>query len=114
MHNQRKATTAENVDQAIKRLIRAGESINFNSVSKESGVSKASLYNHEDIRQRIDSLRQQQSKAPTPKQVKREMNESSKDVIIETLKRKIKTIENENKELREQMKKAYAQVYNKF
>lgn len=114
IHTQRKATTAENVAQAIKRLIRAGESINFNSVSKESGVSKASLYNHEDIRQRIDSLRQQQSKAPTPKQVKREMNESSKDVIIETLKRKIKTLENENKELREQMKKAYAQVYNKF
>lgn len=114
IHTQRKANTAEKVDQAIKRLIRAGESINFNSVSKESGVSKASLYNHEDIRQRIDSLRQQQSKAHTPKQLKREMSDGNKDAIIETLKRKIKTLESENKELREQMKKAYAQVYNKF
>jgi len=114
IHAQRKANTAEKVDQAIRRLIRANEDINFNSVSKESGVSKASLYNHADIRQRIDSLRRQQSEAPTQKQVKREINDASKDAIIETLKRKIKALESENKELREQMKKAYAQVYSKF
>lgn len=102
----RKASTLEKVDQAIKRLLRANESINFNSVSEESGVSKASLYNHSDIRERIES--------PTPKQVKREMNDANKDVIIETLKRKIKALENENKELREEMKKAYAQIYEKF
>lgn len=114
IHAQRKANTAKKVDQAIKGLIRVGEDINFNSVSKESGVSKASLYNHADIRQRIDSLRRQQSEAPTQKQVKREINDSNKDAIIETLKRKIKTLESENKELREQMKKAYAQVYTKF
>jgi hypothetical protein len=42
----------EKVDQAIKRLLRANKSINFNSVSEESGVSKASLYNHSDIRER--------------------------------------------------------------
>jgi hypothetical protein len=59
-------------------------------------------------------LRRQQSEAPTQKQVKREMNEASKDAIIETLKRKIKALESENKELREQMKKVYAQVYSKF
>ncbi|WP_373425827.1 hypothetical protein [Paenibacillus endoradicis] len=54
------------------------------------------------------------SKAPTPKQIKREMNDANKDVLIEALKRKIKELEKENKELREQMKKAYAQVYTKF
>lgn len=114
IHAKRKANTLEKVDTAIKRLIRAQKSINFNSVSEESGVSKASLYNHSDIRERIETLRSQQSQAPTPKQVKREMNDANMDVIIETLKRKIKTLENENKVLREQMKKAYAQVYDKF
>jgi hypothetical protein len=113
-HAQRKASTLEKVDQAIKRLLRVNNSINFNSVSEESGVSKASLYNHSDIRERIESLRCQQSQAPTPKQVKREMTDANKDVIIETLKRKIKALENENKVPREQMKKAYAQVYDKF
>jgi chaperonin cofactor prefoldin len=42
------------------------------------------------------------------------MNDANKDVLIETLKRKIKALENENKELREKMKKAYAQIYEKF
>lgn len=114
IHAQRKANTFEKVEQAIKRLIRANEDINFNSVSEESGVSKASLYNHVDIRKRIETLRHQQSQAPTPKQVKREMNDVNKDALIDTLKRKIKALENENKELREQMKKAYAQVYQNF
>lgn len=67
IHAQRKANTLEKVDQAIKRLLRANKSINFNSVSEESGVSKASLYNHSDIRERIESFRRQQSQAPTPK-----------------------------------------------
>lgn len=35
-----------------------------------------------------------------PKQIKREMN-NAKDILIETLKRKIKALENKNKELRE-------------
>lgn len=114
IHEKRKANTLEKVDQAIKRLIRANKGINFNSVSEESGVSKASLYNHIDIRERIESLRHQQSNAPTPKQIKREMNDANKDVLIEALKRKIKELEKENKEIREHMKKAYAQVYAKF
>lgn len=114
IHEKRKTNTLEKVDQAIKRLIKANKGINFNSVSEESGVSKASLYNHIDIRERIESLRHQQSKALTPKQIKREMNDANKDVLIEALKRKIKELEKENKELREQMKKAYAQVYTKF
>jgi AcrR family transcriptional regulator len=114
IHEKRKANTLEKVDQAIKILIRANKGINFNSVSEESGVSKASLYNHIDIRERIESLRDQQSKAPSQKQIKRQMNDANKDVLIEALKRKIKELEKENKELREQMKKVYAQVYTKY
>ena len=114
IHAQRKATTYQKVDEAIKRLIRANESINFNSISNESGVSKATLYNNVDIRERIETLRQQQSQAPTPKQVKREMNERNKDALIESLKRKIKKLEDDKKQLRDQLKVAYAEVYKKF
>jgi len=42
------------------------------------------------------------------------MNESNKDALIESLKRKIKKLEDENKQLREQLKVAYAEVYKKF
>lgn len=94
--------------------MRANKYINFNSVANESGVSKATLYNNVAIRERIESLRQQQSLAPTPKQVKREMNENNKDALFESLRRKIKKLEDENKQLRDQLKVAYAEVYKKF
>jgi predicted nuclease with TOPRIM domain len=49
--------------------------------------------------------------AITAKQIKREMNENNKDALIESLKRKIKKLEDKNKQLREQLKVAYAKVY---
>lgn len=59
----------------------------------KSGVSKATLYNNKDIREQIETLRQQQAQVPSPKQVKREMNENNKDALIESLKRKVKKLE---------------------
>ncbi|RID81374.1 transposase, partial [Peribacillus asahii] len=38
----------------------------------------------------------------------------NKDAIIESLRRKIKKVEEENKQLREQLKVAYAEVYKKI
>ncbi|MGG5758502.1 DUF6262 family protein [Bacillus toyonensis] len=114
IHAKRKANTYQRVDEAIKRLIKANQTINFNSVSKEASVSKATLYNNKDFRSRIETLRNQQSQVPTPKQVKREMNESNKDALIASLKRKNKKLEDENKKLREQLKVAYADVYKKL
>lgn len=114
IHVNRKATTSQKVDEAIKRLIRANEKINFNSVASEADVSKATLYNNKDFRSRIETLRNKQSQVPTPKQVKREMNESNKDALIASLKRKNQKLEEENKQLREQLKFAYAKVYKKL
>ncbi|OHX29818.1 hypothetical protein BWGOE5_45260 [Bacillus mycoides] len=114
IHAKRKADTYQKVNEAIKRLLKANEKINFNSVSSEADVSKATLYNNKDFRSRIETLRNQQSQVPTPKQVKREMNESNKDALIASLKRKNKKLEDENKQLREQLKVAYADVYKKL
>jgi hypothetical protein len=114
IHANRKANTSQKVDEAIKRLIRANGKINFNSVSSEADVSKATLYNNKDFRSRIDTLRNQQSQVPTPKQVKREMNENNKDALIASLKRKNQKLEEENKQLRKQLKVAYADVYKQI
>lgn len=114
LHSKRKALTREKVDEAIQRLIKAQKSINFNSVANESGITKATLYNNKDIRQRIETLREQQSQVPTPSQVKREMDDNNKDAIIASLKRKIKRLEEENKELREQIKVNYAEIYKQL
>lgn len=114
IHASRKASTYHKVNEAIQRLIRANESINFNNVASEAGVAKATLYNNQELRDRIETLREQQAQAPTSKQVKREMNESNKDALIESMKRKIKRLEDDNKQLRDQLKVAYAEVYKKF
>lgn len=111
IHASRKATTSQKVDKAIQRLVRA---INFNSVASEAGVAKATLYNNRELRERIESLRQQQAEAPTPKQIKCEIDEKNKDTVITSLKRKIKRLEEEKKQLREQLKVAYAEVYRKI
>lgn len=114
LHNKRKIITQEKVDKAIQRLIKVQKSINFNSVASESGITKKTLYDNKGIRERIEVLRHQQSQVPTPSQVKREMNDNNKDAIIASLKRKIKRIEEENKELKEQLKVNYADIYKQL
>lgn len=42
------------------------------------------------------------------------MNESNKDALIESLRRKIKKLEDEKKQLRDQLKVAYADIYIKY
>lgn len=114
LHSKRKAITREKVDKSIQRLIKAQKSINFNSVASESGVSKKTLYDNQDIRERIETLRHQQSQVPTPSQIKREMDDNNKDAIIASLKRKIKRLEKENKELKDQLKVSYAEIYKQL
>lgn len=114
LHSKRKAMTHEKVDKAIERLIKAQKPINFNSVANEAGITKKTLYDHKDIRERIETLRHQQSMVSTPSQIKREMNEANKDAIIASLKRKIRRLEEENKELREQIKINYAEIYKQI
>jgi hypothetical protein len=115
IHKSRKSATHQKVDVAIQRLVRANGAINFNnSVANEAGVSKATLYNNQELRQRIEALRRKQAQAPTQKQIQREINDNNKDAIIESLKRRIKKVEAENKRLREQLKVAYADVYKQI
>lgn len=114
IHQKRKSITSHKVNEAIQRLVRANKNINFNSVADEAGVSKATLYNNSDLRKRIEFLRKKQSNSLNPKQIKCKMSNSNKDAIIESLKRKIKKLEEDNKDLRKQLKVAYGDIYKKF
>lgn len=103
--------TIQKVEEAIKKLIKKQLKINFNSVSAESGVSKAFLYRNTELRDRIETLRKQQEGLPSIKQVKRNMSEASKDVIITSLRKRVKDLENENKEIKEQLKIQFGKIY---
>ena len=57
-HNsQRKQNTAEQVNKAIDKLKRKNAPINFETVAKEAGVSRATLYNNPKLKERIMGLR---------------------------------------------------------
>jgi hypothetical protein len=111
LHEKRRETTIKKVDEAIKRLIKAKEVINFNSIANEAGVSKATLYNNGDIRVRIEKLRSQQVNVANPKQIKREIDENNKDAIIASLTRRVKKLEEENQQLKKQIKISYSDVW---
>lgn len=112
IHKKRKENTLKKVDKAISSLIKKNKFINFNSVHEESGLSKTTLYNNPDIRERIQTLKSQQEGLSSPSKVKRKMSDESKDALIESLRRKIKKLELENKELKEQIKITMADIYN--
>lgn len=75
---------------ALKKLIKQQGKINFNSVAEATGVTKAFLYRKQQIRERIETLRQQQSGLSSSKQVKRNTSDKSKAVIIASLRERIK------------------------
>jgi hypothetical protein len=53
-------------DTAIRKLIKDREEINFRSVARTAGVSLDFLYANNDLRQRIEKLRTQQTARPAP------------------------------------------------
>jgi len=57
-HNsQKKQNTVERVNKAIDKLKRKNAAINFETVAKEAGVSRATLYNNPKLKERIMGLR---------------------------------------------------------
>lgn len=103
--------TLTKVNQAIQMLIKNKEKINFNSVSTTAGVSKSYLYNHLDIRERINKLREQQQGLSSPKQVKREITDTNKDILLAAKNKRIKQLEDENKKLKEEMMRLRGKLY---
>ena len=61
--SQAKTQAAE---QAIRTLVKRGEPITFQAVQREAGVSHAFLYNHHDLRGRIERLRARTKSVPAP------------------------------------------------
>lgn len=99
----------EKVEVGIKKLIKEQRPINFNTVAEASDVSKAWLYKQPEVRQRIEHLRSQVgSRQKTPP--KNRASDESLKAIIQTLKARVKRLEEENRDLRQQNQVAYGQV----
>lgn len=100
----------QRAEEGIRCLLQQGRPVNFNTVAETARVSTAWLYQHTEIRQRIEHLRQQQSK-PTPTTTKTRSSDASKDAMIATLRYRVKQVEAENRDLRRQLEVVYGQLY---
>lgn len=78
--SQNKTRDAE---QAIRCLVKRGEPITFQAVQREAGVSHAFLYNHPELRQRIENLRSR------PRPCTTEAHTDSDSTLVITLTRQI-------------------------
>lgn len=106
--------TIEKVDKAIRELSLNEQKINFNSVSQLSGVSKTFLYNNEEIKRRIEELRQKQTSRTMNQRAKYDKTSKSKDIIIMAKDNKIKELELENKKLKAQLEVLRGKLYEQI
>lgn len=100
----------QRAEEGIGRLLQQGRPINFNTVAEIAQVSTAWLYQHAEIRQRIEHLRQQQSK-PKPTTTTTRSSDASKDAMLATLRHRVKQVETENRKLRRQLEVVYGHLY---
>jgi hypothetical protein len=96
---------------ALHRLEAAERDINFRSVSAEAKVSTAWLYGHGEMRARIMRSRKTLSqKAISSGAVTQDRRQASARNIIATLRLRIKTLEEKNRELTELLERAYGVI----
>lgn len=111
---KRSQMASEKVDKAIRELSLTEQKINFNSVSQLSGVSKTFLYNNQEIKKRIEELRDKQVSKTINQRAKYDKTSKSKDIIIMAKDKKIKELEEENKRLKEQLEILRGKLYEKL
>ncbi|WP_326862652.1 transposase [Bacillus haynesii] len=63
------------------------------------------------MREQISTLRSTTPLAYNKQQAKSDLNDNNKDAVIDSLRRRIKKLEEENKELRNNLKVAYSDYY---
>ena len=101
----RNKATIDKVNKAIDRLKRKKNiTINFETVSKEAGVSRATLYNNAQLKERILSLRAISKASPLEDIVAVKKDRIKlKDEKIDALRLQVQKLEQDKKKLIEQL-----------
>jgi hypothetical protein len=106
--------TRQHVDQVIALLLRENKPINFNAVARASGVTKAYLYSQSSRRERIEALRQQQTKTQSRHMPSQGRTDASKDMLLAAKDRRIKQLEEEKQHLQMELKVALGKAYDRL
>lgn len=93
-HNERRNyDTIERVNRAIDNLKECGAVINFETVAKEAGVSRATLYNNPALKERIMGLRAV-ARCPTA-----EIKKQKPKDTVSVLRARVRKLEEDKKNL---------------
>ncbi len=109
---QRSEVTRQRVEAAIGQLQRANRPVNFRTVAKIARVSTAYLYQHTELQERIVGLRAAgvPSRTPPPKA---RATDASHKAKLATLIERIKRLEADNRDLKQQLEVAYGRLATK-
>ncbi len=112
----RKEHKRKGVEEAIATLLREQKPVNFNTAARAATVSKAYLYSQPDLRERIESLREQAVEHMVRERATSSSGktDASRDLVILAKDRRIKELEAENRKLQQQLKVALAKVYDQL
>lgn len=97
----RSEQTMERALAALHRMYASDRDINFRTVAAEAKVSTAWLYGQGELRCRIMHSRKQQGQVTPPLSASQERERLSRQNIVATLRLRIKTLEERNRELTE-------------
>src|SRR5699024_138026 len=103
---QKSYDTEKKVFETIKKMIKEKKVINYNTVSKESKISKSFLYKNDGIRKKIDMLRNKQTKLKRINNIKKKKikkkNKISKTILNKKdgNQKKIDILKNEQSKLK--------------
>ncbi len=114
--HQRMEEKRKRVDEAITRLLRDQQTVNFNAVAKAAGVSKTYLYSQPQFRDRIEALRQQEREQMVRERVARPIGKTTaaKDLVILAKERRIRELEEENRKLKHQLNAVLGKAYDRL
>jgi hypothetical protein len=95
---------------ALQRMDAFEREINFTTVAAEASVSTALLYSREELRGRIMRSRRATTVVPPPASPSRDRERASRQNIVATLRLRIKTLEEKNRELTGLLELVYGEL----
>lgn len=112
-NEKRRSEAKAKAIETIRKMRIDGAPVNFESVSKNSGLSKHFLYSNDEIRSIIEKCREAEVNAEINRRAKYDKTSKSKDAIIAAKDKKIAKLERENQRLKEENAILRGMVYTR-
>jgi Family of unknown function (DUF6262) len=100
---RRAEQTRQRALTALQHLDTTGQTINFDTVAKEAGVSRSWLYTQDDLRAEIERLRERHRPTRTPATIPDRQRASEASLLrrLEAATTRIRILHHENQQLRD-------------